>query len=58
MTPAVDGDARFRHQLRKRPLEHAGALGQAGERIELPERPGGGLQRTQGVDELRQDLFV
>ena len=58
VTPAVDGNTRFRHQLRARPLEHAGALGQAGERIELAERAGGGLQRTQAVDELRQDLLV
>src|SRR5205814_5838882 len=58
VAPALDREARLRGQLRTGPLEHAGPLRESGQGVELGERAGGGLQRTQGVDEPRQNLLV
>src|SRR4029077_9792524 len=38
--------------------EDAGAFGERGEGIEFAEGAGRGLQRTERVDETRQDLFI
>ncbi len=58
MPAALDRDARFRAQGRRRPFERAGAFGERRERIELGERGGGVLHGQRSRGESRENPLI
>ena len=58
MAAAADLQARLGDQRGLGPAQLRGAFGERGEAVERGQRRGGGLQRAESVDELRQHFFV
>ena len=55
---AAQPQHRFIDQLRLAPVEARGAIGERAQCVDLGKRHGGGLQRAQAIDELREQFFI